>query len=80
MDGSSLFLSPELSIETQWQLGVDIAMALDQCPPFPCSRAEAEQAMHRTHRWAHRNLDARREGQAVFGICQGGVHADLRAE
>ena len=80
IDGSSLFLSPELSIETQWQLGVDIAMALDQCPPFPCTRAEAEEAMRRTHRWAHRNLDARRDGQAVFGICQGGVHPDLRAE
>ncbi|MES1227747.1 MAG: tRNA guanosine(34) transglycosylase Tgt, partial [Armatimonadota bacterium] len=80
LDGSKLFLSPEKSIEIQWQLGVDIAMALDQCPPFPCTRAQAAAAMERTHRWAHRNLDARREGQAVFGICQGGVHEDLRAQ
>lgn len=80
LDGTELFLSPEKSIEIQWQLGVDIAMALDQCPPYPCTPLEAEQAMRRTHAWAHRNLGARREGQAVFGICQGGVHAALRAE
>lgn len=80
LDGSEMFLSPERSIEIQGRLGVDISMALDVCPPYPCSREEAAQAMALTHRWAPRNLAARREGQAVFGIVQGGVHEDLRHE
>lgn len=80
LDGSVQFLSPERSIEIQGELGVDISMALDVCPPYPCSRDEAAEAMRRTHLWAPRNLSARRENQAVFGIVQGGVHEDLRAE
>ena len=80
MDGSAVFLSPERSIEIQRELGVDISMALDVCAPYPCSREEAAEAMRRTHLWAPRNLAARREGQAVFGIVQGGVHEDLRRE
>ena len=80
LDGSEFFLSPERAIEIQGQLGVDISMCLDICPPYPCSREEAAQAMEQTHRWAPRNLAARREGQAVFGIVQGGVHEDLRRE
>jgi len=80
LDGSLQFLSPERSIEIQGELGVDISMALDECPPYPCSREEAANAMRRTHLWAPRNLEARREGQAVFGIVQGGVHEDLRTE
>ncbi|MEQ1821016.1 MAG: tRNA guanosine(34) transglycosylase Tgt [Fimbriimonadaceae bacterium] len=80
LDGSSMFLSPERSIEIQGRLGVDISMALDICPPYPCTRDEVAKAMLQTHRWAPRNLAARREGQAVFGIAQGGVHMDLRTE
>ena len=80
LDGSTFFLSPEKSIEVQGQLGVDVSMMLDECPPYPCSRDEAAAAMARTHLWAPRNLEARRPGQAVFGIVQGGVHADLRQE
>lgn len=80
LDGSSQFLSPERSIQIQGQLGVDISMVLDECPPFPCGRDEAAAAMARTHRWAPRNLSARREGQSIFGIVQGGVHEDLRRE
>jgi queuine tRNA-ribosyltransferase len=80
LDGSVMFLTPERSIEIQGQLGVDISMMLDQCPPYPCSREEAAAAMQRTHAWAPRNLAARREGQAVFGIVQGGIHEDLRRE
>jgi queuine tRNA-ribosyltransferase len=80
LDGSELFLTPERSIEIQGQLGVDVSMMLDECPPFPCTRDEAAAAMRRTHLWAPRNLAARREGQAVFGIVQGGVHEDLRRE
>lgn len=80
LDGSSHHLTPERAIQIQGQLGVDISMCLDQCPPYPCSREEAADAMRRTHLWAPRNLSARREGQAVFGIVQGGVHEDLRRE
>lgn len=80
LDGSETFLSPERAIEIQGQLGVDVSMALDQCPPYPCTREEAIDAMARTHLWAPRNLAARREGQAVFGIVQGGVHEELRRE
>ncbi len=80
LDGSEVFLSPERSIEIQGELGVDISMMLDECPPYPCSKDEAARAMQRTHLWAPRNLAARRPTQAVFGIVQGGVHEDLRIE
>lgn len=80
LDGSEHFLTPERSIQIQRQLGVDISMMLDECPPYPCTRQEAAQAMTRTHAWAPRNLSARGEGQAVFGIVQGGIHEDLRRE
>ncbi len=80
LDGSLHFLSPERSIEIQGELGVDISMVLDECPPYPCSRDEAANAMRRTHLWAPRNLAAARPSQAVFGIVQGGVHEDLRTE
>lgn len=80
LDGSTLFLSPEGAIEIQSKLGVDIAMALDECPPYPCTRDEAAAAMNRTHAWARRCLDARQGDTAIFGIVQGGVHEDLRRE
>lgn len=80
LDGSELMLTPERSIQIQGELGVDISMALDVCPPYPCTRDEAALAMRRTHDWAPRNLAAAREGQSLFGIVQGGVHEDLRRE
>jgi queuine tRNA-ribosyltransferase len=81
LDGSRHRLTPERSIDIQTQLGVDIAMALDECPPYPCSRETAARAMERTHAWAPRNLSRRTEGgPAIFGIVQGGVHEDLRRE
>lgn len=83
LDGSEVFLTPERSIEIQAALGVDVSMMLDECPPYPCTREEAADAMRRTHLWAPRNLSARAEGdvpQAIFGIVQGGVHLDLRTE
>lgn len=80
LDGSELRLTPERSVEIQGKLGVDISMSLDECPPYPCSYEDARNAMQRTHKWAPRNLDAKRPGQALFGIVQGGVHEDLRAE
>ncbi len=80
LDGREVFLTPERSIEIQGKLGVDVSMCLDECPPYPCSREEAAAAMRRTHLWAPRNLSAQKQGQAVFGIVQGGVHEDLRTE
>lgn len=80
LDGHEVMLTPEKSIQIQARLGVDISMALDVCPPYPCTRDEAAAAMVRTHEWAPRNLAARGEAQAIFGIVQGGVHEDLRRE
>jgi len=78
LDGSKHFLSPERSIEIQEQLGVDIAMAFDECTPYPATRDEAEKSMALTHRWAKRSLSARKGSSALFGIVQGGTFADLR--
>jgi queuine tRNA-ribosyltransferase len=84
LDGSKHFLSPERSIEIQTRMGVDIAMAFDECPPYGWSRAEVEKSMEMTHRWARRSLGARTvsptngSAPAIFGIIQGGVYPDLR--
>lgn len=77
IDGSPYFLSPEVSIDIQSRMGVDIAMAFDECPAYGLSRNEVEQSMELTHRWAKRSLDARRQS-ALFGIVQGGIYLDLR--
>jgi len=79
-DGSEVCLTPERATSVQRQYGVDISMALDECPPYPCTKDQAAEAMRRTHHWARRCLDARAPDQAVFGIVQGGVHEDLRDE
>lgn len=82
LDGSTMFLSPEECIAIQRRLGVDIAMALDVCPPYPCTRDEAAMAMQQTHRWASRCLIANpvNSKTSLFGIVQGGIHEDLRRE
>ncbi len=80
IDGKKFFLTPEESINIQHRLGSTICMMLDECAPYPCSKKEARIAMERTHLWAPRNLQARREEQSVFGIIQGGMHEDLRKE
>lgn len=80
-DGSAATLTPEDSVRVQEQLGPDIAMALDVCIPLPAPRAEAEEAMLRTLRWLERAAAVHtRPDQALFGIVQGGVDPDLRAE
>jgi queuine tRNA-ribosyltransferase len=80
IDGSTLRLTPEKSIAIQENLGADIIMAFDECAP-PHDREYNEQAMTRTHAWAARCLQAKiRPDQALFGIIQGGVFPDLRAE
>jgi len=78
LDGSVHRFTPELSIRIQENLGADIIMAFDECPP-PYDRAYNERALERTHRWAERSLKAHtRRDQALFGIVQGGVFPDLR--
>jgi queuine tRNA-ribosyltransferase len=79
LDGQKLVLSPEVAMQIQADLGSDIAMQLDVCPAGGCSKDELELAVQRTTRWAERCLAAKRgEGQAVFGIVQGGSDVDLR--
>jgi len=81
LDGSEQLLSPERSMEVQQNLGADIAMAFDECPPGDAARDVIEAATARTTRWARRSRDAHdRKDQWLFGIVQGGVHLDLREE
>ncbi len=77
IDGSPYFLTPESSVEIQTRMGVDIAMAFDECPAYGLSHADVEKSMLLTHRWAKRSLAARKTS-ALFGIVQGGIHTDLR--
>lgn len=82
LDGSAHFLTPEKAIDIQRVLGSDIAMVLDDCTPYPCSRPDAESSMELSMRWARRCFDhwqGRRDGPAaLFGIVQGGVYPELR--
>ena len=80
LDGSRHLLTPEHSIEIQHLLGADITMALDECTPFPTEREAVEASMELSMRWAERSRHAfvPRPGHGIFGIVQGGVHADLR--
>ena len=84
VDGSVKFLGPETSMAVQAALGSDIALVLDECTPFHVSRDYTARSMERTHRWLERCLRWHDEngpdGQAVFGIVQGGVEPDLRVE
>ncbi|WP_269604436.1 tRNA guanosine(34) transglycosylase Tgt [Prochlorococcus marinus] len=78
-DGRNIFLTPEKAIEIQMALGSDIAMAFDQCPPYPASESDVEEACKRTHHWLERCINAHeKEDQAVFGIVQGGCFPHLR--
>ena len=81
LDGSKQFISPEISMDIQEALGSDIAMAFDVCSAYPCDHKTAEEAMHRTHRWAERcKKHHTRSDQALFGIVQGAFFKDLRIE
>jgi queuine tRNA-ribosyltransferase len=83
-DGTSLFISPEVSMQVQVALGSDIALVFDECTPFHADRDYTARSTERTHRWLDRCLawhgENGPERQAVFGIVQGGVHEDLRRE
>lgn len=79
LDGSKQFLSPEVSIHAQEDLGSDIAMAFDECIPYPADYDYADHSTARTTRWAERCIKAHtRTDRGMFGIVQGGMYKDLR--
>ena len=82
IDGSKHMLSPERSMEIQRLLGSDIVMCFDECPALPADRGRIAESMHLSMRWAARSREAfgDRPGYALFGIQQGGLEQDLRAE
>ena len=81
-DGDRHLFTPESAVAVQEQLGADIQMVLDVCPPLPSERKVLAEAVDRTAEWAQRAraVHRRREDQALFGIVQGGDLTDLRAE
>jgi queuine tRNA-ribosyltransferase len=81
VDGTPAFISPEIAMEIQAALGSDIAMVLDECPPWPCERDYAARSLEMTTRWAARCKNApRKDRQLVFGIVQGATFEDLRKQ
>jgi queuine tRNA-ribosyltransferase len=82
LSGEKLFISPEKATEIQNALGADIMMAFDECAPYPADRDYVKSSLERTTRWAERCLKAhqRPQDQALFGIVQGGMYEDLRAQ
>lgn len=82
VDGSAHVLTPERSVEIQRMLDADITMAFDECTPFPAAPAAAAESMRLSMRWAKRSKAAfdGRDGYGLFGIVQGSVYEDLRAE
>ena len=85
IDGKSYILTPERSIEIQTLLGANIRMILDECTPFPATEKQARDSMALSTRWAERSKKAfqlydKGEGDALFGIVQGGVYENLRLE
>lgn len=88
LDGTPTFISPEIAIEIQATLGGDVAMVLDECPPWPCEREYAARSLELTARWAERskvafeNRKSKIENcpQLLFGIVQGATFPELRRE
>ncbi len=83
IDGRKYMLTPERSIEIQTLLGANIRMVLDECTPYPASLEQAESSMQLSLRWAERSKQAfadydKGEGDALFGIVQGGIYEPLR--
>ncbi|MCT0228117.1 tRNA guanosine(34) transglycosylase Tgt [Synechococcus sp. CS-1331] len=80
-DGARIELTPERAMAIQELLGADVAMAFDQCPPYPASEAEVATATRRTHSWLERCISSHTApNQALFGIVQGGCFPHLRQE
>jgi queuine tRNA-ribosyltransferase len=80
VNGDRLFLTPEESMRIQQVLDSDIAMAFDECTPYPATEAQAAQSMRLSMRWAERSRGAFGGPNALFGIVQGGVYEPLREE
>jgi queuine tRNA-ribosyltransferase len=82
IDGSRHRLTPERSVEIQHLLGADVTMCFDECTPFPATHEQAATSMRLSMRWAARSREAfvHRPGHGLFGIVQGSVFPDLRAE
>lgn len=80
LDGAAHRFTPENVVSAQQRIGVDIAMVLDECTPWPVSENEAAASLERTQSWAERSLEARGTGDTVlFGIVQDSVYQNLRA-
>lgn len=88
VNGDTVFLTPERSMDVQHALNADVTMIFDECTPYPATETQAQDSMHLSLRWAGRSrarFDALKEaepgrGEALFGIVQGGVYDRLRAE
>ena len=84
IDGSKVFLSPEISMEIQQVLNSDIVMIFDECTPYPATHEEAQKSLQLSLRWAKRckthHHDQLKNTNALFGIIQGGMYEDLRDE
>jgi len=88
INGDTVFLTPEKSMEVQHELNADVTMIFDECTPYPATESEARQSMELSLRWAVRSRqrfdelknDEPDRGEALFGILQGGVHNGLREE
>src|ERR1700722_17744482 len=82
LNGDAHKFTPESTVDVQMAFGSDIAMVLDECPPYPVSHEFAREAMERTVRWARRGMGHFRKqdttGHALFPIVQGSMYADLR--
>lgn len=86
INGDEVFLSPERSMEVQHELNSDVAMIFDECTPYPATETQARESMQLSLRWARRSRDRfdslkatePDRGEALFGIVQGGVYAELR--
>jgi queuine tRNA-ribosyltransferase len=86
LTGEDVFLGPKEAMQIQWNFGSDIAMVLDECPPYPCERDACRQAVERSVRWARQCMELSQEngfleaGHHVFAIVQGSNFEDLRRE
>ncbi|MCF6765223.1 tRNA guanosine(34) transglycosylase Tgt [Thiotrichales bacterium 19S3-7] len=79
VNGSEVFLSPEISMQVQRDLGSDIVMCFDECTPYPATEEEADSSMALSMRWAKRSKEAHGDNpNALFGIIQGGMYTHLR--
>ncbi|KZN45802.1 tRNA guanosine(34) transglycosylase Tgt [Pseudoalteromonas luteoviolacea] len=81
VNGEKIMLSPEKAMEVQRDLGSDIVMIFDECTPYPATEKEAKDSMELSLRWAKRSKEAHGDNpSALFGIIQGGMYPELRAE